>query len=97
MKIRRKVNNVGQWMKMEVPKIILKVGQFIDDLNYEVEIWNSKIKMNMIWNMSSFPIFDFLGFTFHTFLNPSIGQLLQAQMIKWSPSNLIQLKRITSK
>jgi hypothetical protein len=35
--IRRKVDNVGQWMKMEVPKRILKVGQLIDDLN-EVEI-----------------------------------------------------------
>jgi hypothetical protein len=37
MKIRRKVNNFGQWMKMEVPKRILKVRQLIDDLN-EVEI-----------------------------------------------------------
>lgn len=37
IKIRRKVNNVGQWMKMEVLKRILKVGQLIDDLN-EIEI-----------------------------------------------------------
>jgi hypothetical protein len=37
MKIRSKVNNFGQWMKMEVSKRILKVRQLIDDLN-EVEI-----------------------------------------------------------
>jgi hypothetical protein len=37
IKIRRKVINVGQWMKMEVLKRILKVGQLIDGLN-EIEI-----------------------------------------------------------
>lgn len=41
-------------MKMEVPKRIVKVRQLIDDLN-EVELWNSKIKMIMIWKIVQFP------------------------------------------
>jgi hypothetical protein len=59
---------------------------------------NSKIKMNMIWNIVQFPqILTSWVSPFILSQIQKIGQLFQAQMIKWSPSNLIRTKGITNK